>query len=201
MAAVLRWKIYKSAEYVQLKAYSKSNGKRGFTIKQACMSSDAESYNYANQPNDTELERLRETLRHVNEIVKTFEQNNPDYGVWIESGYRSECVNNVVGGKPYSGHRVGGAVDLKVYRKSDYKTSYTYDKDNPTELLLKTAAEYIIANNVTYNEFLREIKGGGYWFHLAITGNGGNKNKWTYTLGSGKKNYMDNYYGLTYKHP
>lgn len=198
MATQLNWVLYGgSEEYVKSKAYN-----NGFTIKQACMSSKAQEKNYANRPNDTELARLKETLKHVNKIVKNFEDAYGEhYGVWIESGYRSECVNKAVGGKPYSGHRVGGAVDLKVYRKSDYKTSYTYDKDNPTELLMKTAAEYIIANKVTYNEFLREIKGGGYWFHLAITGNNGNKNKWTYTLGSGKKNYMDNYYGLTYKRP
>ncbi len=195
--AELKWVTYVSEAYVKGKAYDKSKG--GFTVKQACMSGKAKSLDYANKPNEGQLTRLKETLKHVNNIVAIFEDTYKEYGVWIESGYRSPCVNKAVGGAQYSGHKVGGAVDLKVYRKSDCKTSYTYDASNPLELLLETAAKYIIANNVKYNEFLREIPDGGYWFHLSIKGHQNKQSGKTYTLGSGQKKYMNNYYGLKYK--
>lgn len=195
MAKQLNWFLYGSEAYVQSKAYN-----NGFTIKQACMSSKAEEKNYANRPNDTELARLKETLKHVNKIVKIFEDTYPDYGVWVESGYRSKCVNQAVGGVDTSGHRVGGAVDLKVYRKKDKLTTNTYLKDNPHELLLLITAQYLNEFQCEFDELLREVKSNGYWIHLAIKGNNNQQRKNIRTItNEGARRLPANYMKWSYK--
>jgi hypothetical protein len=201
MAVDLKWHshaIY-TEEYIKSKAYN-----NGFTIKQACMSSTAKIYNYANKPTDEELERLKETLRVVNDIVGKFEEANPEYGIWIESGYRSQCLNNKVATSgENSGHRQGGAVDLKLYRRIDYKVSNVISKENPIEKLFEIAAKYILDNKIQYDEYLRETYNGGYWFHLALTGRDNRKRKKTMTIPRGSnasRNKPEWFYGLTIKY-
>jgi hypothetical protein len=182
MAKKLAWgNANYSANHIKQRAYVTNNG---FTVKQACLSGKALAKNWSNRPTDEELTRLKETLRVVNDIVKEFENKYGDYGVWIESGYRSECVNKAVGGVPNSGHRGGGAVDLKVYRKSDTKYTNTVlvkvnagEEKNPIEYLMQIAANYLKDKNLEWDEFLREFKKGGYWFHLAMTSREGKKRK------------------------
>jgi len=77
--------------------------------------------------------------------------------IMINSGFRSEAVNNAVGSSNKSDHRRGCAADIRV-------PGMTPDQ----------VVKAIIASDLPYQQVIREfsdpVKGGG-WTHIAITTN------------------------------
>jgi len=65
---------------------------------------------YDNTPNSSEINNLKR-LAEMLEEVKTLLDNKP---VMINSAFRSKAVNDAVGSKDTSQHRVGCAADIKV---------------------------------------------------------------------------------------
>jgi hypothetical protein len=88
------------------------------------------------------------------EEVKTVLDGKP---IMVNSGFRSEAVNNAVGSSNKSDHRRGCAADIRV-------PGMTPDQ----------VVKAIIASNLPYQQIIREfsdpVKGGG-WTHIAITTN------------------------------
>jgi len=104
---------------------------------------------YDNTPNDSELENLKRLAEFL-EDVKTVLGGKP---VMINSAFRSKAVNDAVGSKDSSQHRVGCAADLKV-------PSMTPDD----------VVKAIIASNLGYDQVIREFATptGGGWTHISI---------------------------------
>lgn len=105
---------------------------------------------FDNTPNDQEkanLLRLAELL----ERVKYMLDMRP---IMINSAFRSKAVNDAVGSKDTSQHRLGCAADFRVPGMT------------PDEVVRK-----IIASGIEYDQILREfsdpINGGG-WTHISI---------------------------------
>jgi hypothetical protein len=65
---------------------------------------------YDNTPNSSEINNLKR-LAEMLEEVKTLLDNKP---VMINSAFRSKAVNDAVGSKDTSQHRVGCAADIRV---------------------------------------------------------------------------------------
>jgi len=65
---------------------------------------------YDNAPNSSEINNLKR-LAEMLEEVKTLLDNKP---VMINSAFRSKAVNDAVGSKDTSQHRVGCAADIRV---------------------------------------------------------------------------------------
>jgi hypothetical protein len=65
---------------------------------------------FDNTPNSSEINNLKR-LAEMLEEVKTLLDNKP---VMINSAFRSKAVNDAVGSKDTSQHRVGCAADIKV---------------------------------------------------------------------------------------
>ena len=65
---------------------------------------------YDNTPNSSEINNLKR-LAEMLEEVKTLLDNKP---VIINSAFRSKAVNDAVGSKDTSQHRVGCAADIRV---------------------------------------------------------------------------------------
>jgi hypothetical protein len=105
---------------------------------------------FDNTPNDAELENLKRLAAFLEE-VKTALGGKP---VMVNSAFRSKQVNDAVGSKDTSQHRIGCAVDIRV-------PGLTPD------LVVKT----IIASGLPYDQVIREfsdpIRGGG-WTHVSI---------------------------------
>ena len=104
-----------------------------------------------NTPNETEkanIQRLAEFL----EQVKTTLGGKP---IMVNSAFRSKAVNDAVGSKDTSQHRVGCAADIRVPGMT------------PDEVV-----RAIIGSDLPYHQVIREfsdpIKGGG-WTHVSIT--------------------------------
>ena len=103
-----------------------------------------------NTPNETEqanIQRLAEFL----EAVKTLLGGKP---IMVNSAFRSKAVNDAVGSKDTSQHRIGCAADIRV-------PGMTPDQ----------VVRAIIASDLNFDQVIREfsdpVKGGG-WTHISI---------------------------------
>ena len=105
---------------------------------------------YDNTPNEQELENLKR-LANFLEQVKTVLGGKP---IMVNSAFRSKQVNDAVGSKDSSQHRVGCAADIRV-------PSMTPDE----------VVKAVIASDLGYDQVIREfsdpIKGGG-WTHISV---------------------------------
>jgi hypothetical protein len=103
-----------------------------------------------NIPNETELANLKRLAEFL-EKVKTVLGGKP---IMVNSAFRSKVVNDAVGSKDTSQHRVGCAADLRVPGMT------------PDEVV-----KAIIASGIGYDQVIREfsdpVKGGG-WTHVSI---------------------------------
>jgi len=99
---------------------------------------------FDNTPNATEMANLVRLAAFLEE-VKTAIGGKP---VMINSAFRSEAVNNAVGSKNTSQHRIGCAADLRV-------PGMTPDE------VVKT----VIASGIGYDQIIREFD---RWTHISI---------------------------------
>jgi hypothetical protein len=112
-----------------------------FTLEELTATSHRE---FDNTPNATEianLTRLAATL----EQVKTLLGGKP---VMINSGFRSKQVNDSVGSKDTSQHRIGCAADIRVPGMT------------PNEVV-----KAIIASDIWYDQLIREFDS---WTHISV---------------------------------
>jgi len=112
-----------------------------FTLEELTATSHRE---FDNTPNATEianLTRLAATL----EQVKTLLGGKP---VMINSGFRSKAVNDSVGSRDTSQHRIGCAADIRVPGMT------------PNEVV-----KAIIASHIGYDQLIREFDS---WTHISV---------------------------------
>ena len=104
-----------------------------------------------NIPNEIELANLKRLAEFL-ERVKTVLGGKP---IMVNSAFRSKAVNDAVGSKDTSQHRVGCAADLRV-------PSMTPDE----------VVKAIIASGIGYDQVIREFD---RWSHISIPNHEGNK--------------------------
>ena len=115
-----------------------------FTLDELTASETAERNGWDNTPNEQELanlQRLAEFLEDVKEALG----GKP---IMVNSAFRNKQVNDAVGSKDTSQHRVGCAVDIRVPQLT------------PDEVV-KT----IIASGLPYDQVIREFD---RWTHVSI---------------------------------
>ena len=99
---------------------------------------------YDNTPNDAELENLKRLAEFLEE-VKAALGGRP---VMVNSAFRCKQVNDAVGSKDSSQHRIGCAVDFRV------------PKLTPDEVV-----RIIISAGLPYDQVIREFNA---WTHVSI---------------------------------
>jgi zinc D-Ala-D-Ala carboxypeptidase len=97
-----------------------------------------------NSPNQTEIENLQRLANFLEE-VKTVLGGKP---VMISSGFRCKALNDAVGSKDSSQHRVGCAADFRVPGMT------------PDEVV-----RAIIASGIGYQQIIREFD---RWTHISV---------------------------------
>ena len=97
-----------------------------------------------NTPNDDELKNLTRLAEFL-EQVKTLLGNKP---IMVFSAFRSKLVNDAVGSKDTSQHRVGCAADIRVPGVT------------PDEVV-----KAVIASDLPYDQIIREFD---RWTHISI---------------------------------
>ena len=99
---------------------------------------------FENIPNEAELENLRRLAAFLEE-VKTVLGGRP---VMVNSGFRSKQVNDAVGSKDSSQHRLGCAADIRV-------PGVTPDQ----------VVRAVIAAKLPYDQIIREFD---RWTHISV---------------------------------
>lgn len=115
-----------------------------FTLEELTASEAADRNGWDNSPNEHELENLKR-LADFLEQVKVVMGGKP---IMISSGFRNKQVNDSVGSKDTSQHRVGCAADFKVPGVT------------PDEVVRK-----VIASGISYDQVIREFD---RWTHISI---------------------------------
>lgn len=119
-----------------------------FTLEELTDTSHREFDNTPNEAERANLERLALFLEQVKEVLG----GKP---IMVNSAFRSKQVNDAVGSKDTSQHRIGCAADIRVPGM------------NPDEVCKK-----IIASGLLYDQIIREFynpeaKAGG-WTHISV---------------------------------
>jgi hypothetical protein len=115
-----------------------------FTLDELTASESAERNGWDNTPNDAELENLKR-LADFLEQVKVVLGGKP---IMINSAFRSKKVNDSVGSRDTSQHRIGCAADIRVPGMT------------PDEVVRK-----VIASGISYDQVIREFD---RWTHISI---------------------------------
>ena len=100
-----------------------------------------------NTPNSSEINNLKR-LAEMLEEVKTLLDGKP---IMINSAFRSKAVNDAVGSKDTSQHRVGCAADIRV-------PGLTPDQ----------VVKAIIGSSIAYDQIIREFDS---WTHISVPNN------------------------------
>ena len=115
-----------------------------FTLDELTSSETAERNGWDNTPNETELANLKRLATFLEE-VKTALGGRP---IMVNSAFRNKQVNDAVGSKDSSQHRVGCAVDIRV-----------------PQLTPDQVVQAIIASGLPYDQVIREFD---RWTQLSI---------------------------------
>jgi len=115
-----------------------------FTLDELTASESAERNGWDNTPTDAELENLKR-LADMLEQVKVVLGGKP---IMINSAVRSKKVNDAVGSKDTSQHRLGCAADLRVPGMT------------PDEVVRK-----IVASGISFDQVIREFD---RWTHISV---------------------------------
>ena len=97
-----------------------------------------------NTPNDAELENIKRLAEFLEEL-KTVLGGKP---IMVNSAFRSKAVNDAVGSKDTSQHRIGCAADIRV-------PAMTPDQ----------VVRAVIASDLGYDQVIREFD---RWTHISI---------------------------------
>lgn len=121
-----------------------------FSLEELVASETAERNGWDNTPNEAEIANLERLALMLEQVRTTI--NKP---ILINSAFRSKKVNDGVGSKDTSQHRVGCAADIRIPGM------------NPDEV-----CRAIIASDIQFDQIIREFynpdsKAGG-WTHISV---------------------------------
>ena len=119
-----------------------------FTLEELCHTDHREIDNTPNADEIANLTRLASFL----EQVKTVLGGKP---IMVNSAFRNKALNDAVGSKDSSQHRVGCAADLRV-------PSMTPDE----------VVRAVIASGIGYDQVIREFD---RWTHISVPNHAGDK--------------------------
>ena len=115
-----------------------------FTLEELTASEAADRNGWDNTPNEQELENLKR-LADFLEQVKAVLGGKP---IMVNSAFRSKLVNDSVGSKDSSQHRIGCAADIRVPGMT------------PDEVV-----KSVIASKIGYDQVIREFD---RWTHISV---------------------------------
>jgi zinc D-Ala-D-Ala carboxypeptidase len=118
-----------------------------FTLEELTASETAARNGWDNSPNLNELSNLKRLAEFL-EQVKTVVGNKP---VMINSAFRSKLVNDAVGSKDSSQHRIGCAADIRVPGMT------------PDDVV-----KAVMDADIGYDQVIREFD---RWTHISIPNN------------------------------
>jgi len=99
---------------------------------------------FENEPNESEIQNLMRLASFLEEVKRVLGRKS----VIINSAFRSKQVNDAVGSKDSSQHRIGCAADLRI-----------------PEMTPDQVVKTIIASDLNYDQVIREFD---RWTHISV---------------------------------
>jgi len=121
-----------------------------FTLQEMTASETAARHGFDNTPNATELANLIRTAELLEEVKAVLDMKP----ILVNSAFRSKPVNDAVGSRDTSQHRLGCAADIRVPGMS------------PDQV-----CRAIINSDIQFDQLIREFwtpDGGGGWTHISV---------------------------------
>lgn len=112
-----------------------------FTVKEMTKSQTAKLYNIENTPTEKVIENLKKTM-YILDMIRVYIRKP----IFINSGYRCEKLNDIVGGVHNSMHTKGLAADFRTGEKEDINIMF--------EFLKKNQKEFKIIELINYKTFI-----------------------------------------------
>lgn len=114
-----------------------------FSLEEMTVSEIAERKGLDNTPNATEIANLMRTAALLEQVRSLI--NKP---IIVNSAFRSKAVNDAVGSKDTSQHRIGCAADIRV-----------------PGMTPKQVVQACIDANIPYDQIIEEF---GSWTHISV---------------------------------
>lgn len=114
-----------------------------FTVEEMTASSVAARKGFDNTPNATEITNLMRTAALLEQVRSLI--NKP---IIVNSAFRSKAVNDAVGSKDTSQHRIGCAADIRV-----------------PGMTPKEVVQACIDANIPYDQIIEEFSS---WTHISV---------------------------------
>ena len=130
-----------------------------FSLAEMCKT----SVKYKNVPNEVQVDNLKRLCSWLEMLRSEWNRRYGDGNdpIIINSGFRSEAVNNVIGGVATSNHLTGCAADIRVAGMEQLIRYAT--------ILLDVSDQ----SREDFDELLLEYSPrGGYWLHFAVKSKG-----------------------------
>lgn len=108
-----------------------------FNIKEMTKSQTARVYHIDNTPTEKVIGNLKKVM-YILDMVRTY-IGKP---IIVNSGYRCEKINEMVGGVQESMHTKGLAADFRTEEKEDIKKIFEFLKKNQKEFKIKELINY-----------------------------------------------------------
>jgi hypothetical protein len=118
-----------------------TNLTKNFTLEELTHTDHRELSNEPNESETANLQRLAEFLESVKELLG----GKP---IMVNSAFRSKAVNDAVGSKDSSQHRIGAAADIRVPGMT------------PDEVV-----KAVIASDLPFDQVIREFD---RWTHISV---------------------------------
>ena len=115
-----------------------------FTLEELTFSQTAARRRIQNEPNITQVARLRQLCLQILEPVRARLNHNP---ITISSGFRGEILNKAIGGSASSQHMTGDAADFTI----------------PAFGTVREVVELIAISEIDFDQLIYE----GNWIHIS----------------------------------
>ena len=122
---------------------------KNFTLAELCASATAQAHKILNAPTSKEIDNLEALCINVLQPLRDA------YGksIVLNSGYRCQRLNTLVGGVKNSQHTTGQAADIRCGNKTTREWIFNY-----------------IKNHLTFDQLILEHnKVGTYWVHVSYS--------------------------------
>jgi zinc D-Ala-D-Ala carboxypeptidase len=114
-----------------------------FTLEELTVSTTAARKGWDNTPNATEIANLTRMASLLEQVRSLF--NLP---IVVNSGYRCKILNDYIGSKDTSQHRIGCAADITIPGKTP-----------------KQVVEAIVKSDIPYDQVIQEFDS---WIHISV---------------------------------
>lgn len=150
------------------------------TLQEVIVSSTAERKGIDNRPDkDAHYKNLKLLAKEIYDPIYSHLRNQYNLSITVSSGYRSEALNNEIGGSSTSQHTTGEAIDIVCSNPNKNYIIYQY-----------------IKNNLNYDQLIWEAGDGKNpeWVHVSFTSTNNRKERLAYRPNA-KDKYIsaDNY--------